>query len=84
MTDPSSNGSTGGDQLRKLEDDRSTQRDAGQGDGLEGLREISRAWYENRSTAYLLHKSWADPLSRTIAVIVLTVIAAVWIYLLFF
>jgi hypothetical protein len=84
MTDPSTNGSTGGEKLRALENDRLAQRHAGHGDGLEGLRELSRAWHENRSTAYLLHKSWADPLSRTFAVIVLTVIAAVWIYLLFF
>lgn len=81
MTDPSTNGSAGGEKLRALENDRFAQRHAGQGDGLEGLRELSRAWRENRSTAYLLRKSWSDPLSRLFIVIGLAVIALGWAYL---
>lgn len=81
MTDPTTNGSTSGDKLRALENDRFAQRQTGQGDGFEGLREISRAWHENRSTAYLLRKSWADPLSRWFIVIGLAVIALGWAYL---
>jgi len=81
MTDPSTNGSTGGEKLRALENDRFAQHHAGQGDGLEGLRELSRAWHENRSTAYLLRKSWSDPLSRWFIAIGLAVIALGWAYL---
>lgn len=81
MTDPSTNGSTGGEKLRALENDQFAQRHAGQVDGLEGLREVSRAWHENRSTAYLLRKSWSDPLSRWFIVIGLAVIALGWTYL---
>lgn len=54
----------GGDRIRALEDDRFNQRRVGSVDGLEGLREISTAWYENRSTAYLAKKSWSDPIAR--------------------
>lgn len=81
MTDHSTNGGTGGEKLRALENDRSAQRHTGQADGLEGLRELSRAWHEHRSTAYLLRKSWSDPLSRWFIVIGLGVIALGWAYL---
>lgn len=81
MTDPSTNGSTGGEKLRALENDRFAQRNAERGDDLEGLRELSRAWHENRSTAYFLRKSWSDPLSRWFIVIGLAVIALGWTYL---
>jgi hypothetical protein len=82
MTDPAANGSSSGDKLRDLENDRSAQRHAGQGDGLEGLREISRAWYENRSTEYLLRKAWADPINRWFFILVVLGIAAIWAFLL--
>lgn len=71
-----------GDRLRALEDERLVQRSAYQADALDGFREAGQAWIENRSTAYLLRKSWADPLSRALTVIVLSVIAIVWAYLL--
>lgn len=65
MHDPSfSDPIRGGDRIRALEDDRSNQRRVGSVDGLEGLREISTAWHENRSTAYLAKKSWSDPIAR--------------------
>jgi hypothetical protein len=82
MIDPSTNGSTGGDKLRALENERSAQRHAEQDDGLEGLREISRAWYENRSTEYLLRKAWADPINRWFFILVVLGIAAIWAFLL--
>ena len=82
MTDPSTNGSTGGDKLRAMENDRSAQRHAEQGDGLEGLREISRAWHENRSTEYLLRKAWTDPMNRWFFILVVLGIAAIWAFLL--
>lgn len=81
MTDPTTDGSASGDKLRALENERYAQRQVGQGDGLEGLREISRAWSEDRTTAYLLRKSWADPISRWFFLVVTTVIAVGLMYL---
>ena len=81
MTDPATSGSASGDKLRALENERYAERQAGQGDGLEGLREISRAWSEDRTTAYLFRKSWADPISRWFFIVVTTVIALGLIYL---
>jgi hypothetical protein len=81
MIDPPGNGGATGDNLRALEDERYAQRHAGRDDGLESLRELSRAWHENRSTAYLLGKSWSDPLSRWFIAIGLAVIALGWTYL---
>ncbi len=81
MNDPPANGSATGDKLRALEDERYAQRHAGRDDGLEGLREISRAWSEDRTTAYLLRKSWADPISRWFFIVVTTVIALGLMYL---
>lgn len=81
MTDPSINESASGDKLRALENDQFARRHAGQGDDFEGLRELSRAWQENRSTSYLLGKSWSDPLSRWFIAIGLAVIAVGWTYL---
>lgn len=72
------------DRLRSLENDYVLARNRDAGDGFDGIREISQAWKENRSTAYLYKKSWADPVARTLALTVLAVIAATWIYLLFF
>lgn len=54
----------GGDRIRALENDRLAQRRPGEPDGLEGLRELSTAWHENRSTSHLLGKGWSDPLAR--------------------
>jgi hypothetical protein len=70
-----------GDRLRALEDER-IQRSTYQADALDGFREASQAWSEDRSTAYLLRKSWADPVSRALTVIVVSIIALVWAYLL--
>lgn len=78
FTDPTRNG----DRLRALEDERIIQRSTYQSDAMDSFREAGRAWSENRSTAYLLRKSWADPLSRALTVIVLSIIALAWAYLL--
>lgn len=64
----------GGDRLRSLEDDRYNQRRPGQTDAPEGLRGLSTAWQQNRSTEYLLRKSWSDPLARTFFIVVVCVI----------
>lgn len=72
------------DRLRALEDQFATRYGYRPSDGFEGVREYSRAWHENRTTAYLLRKSWADPVARLFGIVVLSAIAAVWIYLLFF
>ena len=69
--------------LRALENERFPINGASVGDdGFGGVREYSRAWEANRSTAYLLRKSWADPLARAFAIVVLCAIAAIWTYLL--
>lgn len=66
----------GGDRIRALENDRFNQRRVGSVDGLEGLREISTAWHENRSTTYLVERSWSDPVARTFF---LAVVGAIFI-----
>lgn len=70
------------DRLRALENEAAWQRRAAGDDGFDGIREYSRAWQENRSTAYLLRKSWADPLNRWFLIVVLIIIAIGWTYLL--
>ena len=69
------------DRLRALENEAAWQHRAASNDGFDGIREYSRAWHEDRSTAYLLRKSWADPIARSFFVIGLGIIAAVWLYL---
>ena len=66
----------GGDRLRSLEDDRYNQRRPGQTDAIEGLSDLSTAWQQNRSTEYLLTKSWSDHLARTFFIIVVCLIAS--------
>lgn len=70
------------DRLRALENEVAWQRHVGREDGLDGIREYSCAWQEDRSTAYLLRKSWADPLNRWLLIAVLIIIAVGWTYLL--
>ena len=70
------------DRLRALENEAAWQRRTAGDDGFDGIREFSRAWQEDRSTAYLLRKSWADPLNRWFLVAVLIIIAIGWTYLL--
>lgn len=84
MSDPSIDAQlqASADRLRALENDNLAQRRAATDDGFEGIREYSRAWYENRSTAYLLRKSWADPVNRWFFIIGFGIIAVVWAYLL--
>lgn len=65
----------GGDRIRALEDDRFNQRKIGGSDGLEGMREISTAWQEDRTVAYLARKSWSDPAARTFFLVVTGAIA---------
>ncbi|MEO6716412.1 MAG: hypothetical protein ABIM50_04085 [Novosphingobium sp.] len=47
----------------------------------EGFAQIDRAIAENRVTAYRWKKAWADPVSRTIGIVVGAAIVAVWTYL---
>ena len=47
----------------------------------QGLSELDRALAENRVTAYRWKKAWADPVSRTMGIIVGFGILAVWSYL---
>lgn len=47
----------------------------------DGFAEIDRAIAENRLTAFRWKKTWADPVARTIGVVVVIAIAAVWTYL---
>jgi hypothetical protein len=75
---------SGGDRLRALENERLAQRRPGLDDELNGLGEYSQAWHQNRSTAYLLRKSWADPVSRIVIAVILGFVAAVWSFLIFF
>lgn len=70
------------DRLRALENEAAWQRRVVSDDGFDGIREYSRAWQEDRSTAYLLRKSWADPLNRWFLIAVLIIIAIGWVYLL--
>jgi hypothetical protein len=69
------------DRLRALENETAAFRRPVSEDGLDGIREYSRAWHENRTTAYLLQKSWADPLNRWFTVAVVIIIAIGWTYL---
>lgn len=84
MSDPATNTQLQdhADRLRALENEADAQRRSMPDDGFDGIREYSRAWHENRSTAYLLRKSWADPVARWFFVIGFGIIAAVWVYLL--
>ena len=70
------------DRLRALENEAAWLRRTAGDDGFDGIRDYSRAWQEDRSTAYLLRKSWADPLNRWFLVAVLIIIAIGWTYLL--
>ena len=83
MSDPSTDPrpEAHADRLRALENELSAQRRPSRNDGFDGVREYSHAWHENRSTAYLLRKSWADPVSRWFIVTVLIGIGAIWAYL---
>lgn len=85
MSDPAINAQIQdhADRLRALENEAIAQRRVQPDDGLDGLREYSRAWHENRTTAYLLRKSWADPVNRWFILAVIMGIAAIWAYLLF-
>lgn len=84
MSDPATNAQleAHADRLRALENEATAQRRSMPDDGFDGVREYSRAWHENRTTAYLLRKSWADPLNRWFIVAVLIIIALGWTYLL--
>ena len=83
MSDPSyPDSARSGDHIRTLENDRFYYRRLGNDGGLDGLEEISQAWHGNRSTEYLLKKSWADPLARGFFVVGFGIILAVWAYLL--
>ena len=42
----------------------------------QGFAELDRALAENRLTAYRWKKAWADPWSRAISILVLTLMAA--------
>lgn len=70
------------DRLRALENETLAYRRPMSEDGFEGIREYSRAWHENRTTAYLLRKSWAGPLNRWFTVAVVVIIAIGWTFLL--
>jgi hypothetical protein len=70
------------DRLRALENETAAFRRPLSEDGFDGVREYSRAWHENRTTAYLLRKSWADPLNRWFMLAVIGIIAIGWTYLL--
>lgn len=47
----------------------------------EGFAEIDHAIAENRLTAYRWKKAWADPVSRTVGIVVIGAILSVWTYL---
>lgn len=70
------------DRIRALENERPIRGYVGRELGFEGARELDRAWQENRSTHYLLKKSWADPLVRWMSIGGFSTIAAIWAYLL--
>jgi hypothetical protein len=81
MTDAPSN-EHAGKALRDLENARAWEPVKVEVAGLEGLREYSQAWHEDRSSAYLLRKSLADPVNRWFLLAVVCVILAGWTYLL--
>lgn len=84
MSDPANNTpyEAHADRLRALENEMIAQRRPPADNGFDGIREYSDAWHENRTTAYLLRKSWADPVNRWFIVAVLIGIGAIWTYLL--
>lgn len=84
MSDPATNAQLQdyADRVRALENETAALRRSIPDDGFDGIREYSRAWHENRSTAYLLRKSWADPVNRWFIVLVVAIIATGWFYLL--
>lgn len=82
MPDPSIDSENAGRALRDMENARAWEPVRVEVSGLDGLREYSEAWHQNRSTAYLLRKSWADPVNRWFFGIVLAGILAIWAYLL--
>ncbi len=82
MVDPSIDSENAGRTLRDLENARAWEPVKVEVAGFEGLREYSEAWHENRSTAYLLRKSWADQFNRWFLLVVLAVILGCWIFLL--
>jgi hypothetical protein len=69
------------DRLRALENEAFAARRPMSEDGFERIREYSRTWHENRTTAYLLQNCWAGPLNRWLAVAVVIIIAIGWTYL---
>ncbi len=83
MSDPANNTpyEAHAERLRALENEMIAQRRPPLDDGLDGIREYSRAWHEDRSTNYLLRKSWADPIARWSFIVGFGIIAAVWVYL---
>lgn len=74
---------THADRLRALEDQFASRYGYRPDGGFEGIREYSRAWHENRATAYLLRKSWADPVNRWFLILTALGIALIWTYLIF-
>jgi hypothetical protein len=80
--EPASQAQAHASRLHALENDISAARRPISEDGFEGVREYSRAWHENRTTAYLLRKSWADPVNRWFVLAVVAGIGAIWAYLL--
>ena len=42
----------------------------------EGLAELDRALAENRLTAYRWKKAWADPINRTVMIVVFLILAS--------
>lgn len=71
------------DRLRALEDQFASRHRHKLDDGFAGIREYSRAWHENRSTAYLLRKSFADPVSRSFFIVITGLVAVGLAYLLY-
>jgi hypothetical protein len=69
------------DRLRALEDQFAARYGHRPDDGLDGIREYSRAWHENRTTSYLLRKSWADPVNRWFLLLTALGIALILSYL---
>lgn len=82
MADPNIEAQNAGRALRDLENARAWEPLKVEVSGLDGVREYSEAWHENRSTAYLLRKSWADPFNRWFLLLVVAVILTGWIFLL--
>jgi hypothetical protein len=81
MTDTPSN-EHAGKALRDLENARAWEPVKVEVAGFEVLREYSQAWHEDRSTAYLLRKNWADRFNRFFLITLITVILVGWVFLL--